>query len=453
MIYGYASRMSVYPGERLELCVATAAPRFSVRIYRQGERFEAMPDGTFGAFEGVAAGPQSGGRHFDWQPYEIAIPRAWPPGCYVALFFAESEDGRPLGFVDDTTADGRDARALFVVRARPDAEPAPILFKLPTFTYQAYNVPDPACAAGERERRGDGSDGQTFYTGADVVSLQRNGCGTGGTPWDMFHAPDVYDRATPRQSFAHWDVKFIAWMERNGYRAEYCTDLDLHERPAEELLRHALFVSVGHDEYWSADMRRHLDEYVERGGNAAFFAGNLLWWRVRVFDENRSIARVSQFSDETMLTGVTFAHGGGWWVGERPAAGFTVREPSHWAFDGTGLRAGETFGARGRLIGYETDGQPFSWAALQRGGALVYDSSHRIPEGFELLGYADVRDWTMHPDHGEILGNGAGVLGVFRRGGTVFTAATTDWARVLAEGDPAVERITRNVLDRLSVAR
>jgi hypothetical protein len=31
----------------------------------------------------------------------------------------------------------------------------------------------------------------------------------------------------------------------------------------------------------------------------------------------------------------------------------------------------------------------------------------------------------------------------------VFTAATTDWARVLAQGSPVVERITHNVLERL----
>jgi hypothetical protein len=33
--------------------------------------------------------------------------------------------------------------------------------------------------------------------------------------------------------------------------------------------------------------------------------------------------------------------------------------------------------------------------------------------------------------------------------GTVFTAATTDWARVLAAGNQDVKRITNNVLNRL----
>ncbi|MFN3789529.1 hypothetical protein [Massilia sp.] len=42
---------------------------------------------------------------------------------------------------------------------------------------------------------------------------------------------------------------------------------------------------------------------------------------------------------------------------------------------------------------------------------------------------------------------------MFRHGGTVFSAGTTDWAQVLGEArDRRVERITRNVLDRLSHA-
>ena len=45
----------------------------------------------------------------------------------------------------------------------------------------------------------------------------------------------------------------------------------------------------------------------------------------------------------------------------------------------------------------------------------------------------------------------AAAMGVFERGGTVFSAGTTDWAQVLANGrDGRVERITRNVLDRLA---
>jgi hypothetical protein len=41
-------------------------------------------------------------------------------------------------------------------------------------------------------------------------------------------------------------------------------------------------------------------------------------------------------------------------------------------------------------------------------------------------------------------------MGLFSRPGLVFSSGTTDWAQVLAAGrDLKVERITRNVLDRL----
>jgi hypothetical protein len=40
-------------------------------------------------------------------------------------------------------------------------------------------------------------------------------------------------------------------------------------------------------------------------------------------------------------------------------------------------------------------------------------------------------------------------MGLFTNGGTVFTAATTDWARLLGAGHPAVAQITANVVDRM----
>ena len=54
------------------------------------------------------------------------------------------------------------------------------------------------------------------------------------------------------------------------------------------------------------------------------------------------------------------------------------------------------------------------------------------------------------PEHLAELADGHAVLGVFERpgGGTVFNAGVIDWA--LGLGDPVVDRITRNVLDRLS---
>jgi len=42
------------------------------------------------------------------------------------------------------------------------------------------------------------------------------------------------------------------------------------------------------------------------------------------------------------------------------------------------------------------------------------------------------------------------VLGCYTRGGTVVTTGCTEWVRGLQGKDPAIERITRNIVDRLS---
>ena len=45
---------------------------------------------------------------------------------------------------------------------------------------------------------------------------------------------------------------------------------------------------------------------------------------------------------------------------------------------------------------------------------------------------------------------GAAVMGLYTRGGTVFTCGSTDWAHGLRGNDPHVVQITKNLLDRLS---
>ena len=44
---------------------------------------------------------------------------------------------------------------------------------------------------------------------------------------------------------------------------------------------------------------------------------------------------------------------------------------------------------------------------------------------------------------------GAAVMGMYTRGGTVFTSGSTDWAHGLRGADPMVEQITRNILNKL----
>ncbi|NEE28197.1 hypothetical protein G3M53_22375, partial [Streptomyces sp. SID7982] len=88
---------------------------------------------------------------------------------------------------------------------------------------------------------------------------------------------------------------------------------------------------------------------------------------------------------------------------------------------------------------YETDSCALEWTG-EVPRATGVDGT---PASFVVLATADLRHWR---EYGQ---GGSATMGVFRLGaGTVFNAGTINWGSVLAD-DPVVDRVTRNVLDRL----
>lgn len=461
MIDGYPERASVAPGEALVLHVSTDAARFRVRIFRWAE--DLVPVTTSAWMPGRYAPPAGSAVDWRWPEYEIAIGRDWPSAVYIA-YLEEPDASTPPG-----PAMGR-AAALFVVRGQGrggrggrhalGARDA-LLYKLPLATYHAYNFTGGGCFY-MNPTRSEAPPGSK-------VSLQRPGGGIGGATWG---ALDYYDPSSPRQTFAHWDARFIRWLLRNGYAPEFCTDFDIHHDPS-VLDRARLLVSVGHDEYWSEPTRDHVEDFIADGGNAAFFGANLCWWRIHVVDDGRAMVchqggpkgaldhwwpPTGASRPEDSLTGVSYRHGGGWWDGPRVTRGYAVQRPDHWVFAGTGLSTGERFGERCSppLVGYECDGAPLASIDPETGLAAPAPDREQCgtPPTFRALAVGALGDgWQELPPR-EHHAAGAGIhsatMGVYSRGGTVFTAGTTDWAQALAGGaDPRVEQITRNVLDRL----
>ncbi|MCU1352145.1 MAG: hypothetical protein JWM05_1354, partial [Acidimicrobiales bacterium] len=391
---------------------------------------------------------------------------------------------------------------------------APILLALSTNTWHAYND----------------FGGRNLYNGATAVSLQRpmtpgylhKPPGTGRRV-TVLHAPD-------RQMAAHvgyltvnhlspwagsagwpdWELPFIEWAEREGYAIDVVTNADLEDHP--ELLAdrpdgYRLYLSVGHDEYWSAAMRDTVERFIGAGGNAAFLSGNTAFWQVRledataegpaatmvgykgqlkddpVFDTDRSAELTSIWSDhligrpENHMTGVSFARGGYHRIGKavgRGAGGYTVHRADHWIFDGTDVGYGDLLGADATIVGYECDGCAFTY----RDGLPVPTGEDGTPADFEIIGTAPAAHFTHEtatrppgpgqPSELEFIAarlfgrrdaasaqrieHGHAVLGTYtsRGGGTVITSGSTDWAHGLGGRDPQVEQITRNILDRLS---
>ena len=465
MIRGYAEQPSPRAGEHVVLRVATDAPQFRVEIYRAGTELvlhhrspwlpgEDAPSHLPFEDWGKPGVTFAGSRTPPWPAHRIEIPDASPSGVYIAVLVEGDGTGADATDPDRSTADGRDARALFVVRPRRDADPAPILYKIPLLTYHAYNLVE-----GERYDAATQRGHWCLYNMPrarevpvpfpTAVGLHRPGGGTGGAPYDTPNF-DPFD-PTPRQTFVHWDGRFIAWLEREGYTVDYCTDVDLHRDGGALLAPYRLLLSAGHDEYWSDAMRAALEDHIAAGRNAAFFSGNTCWWRV-VFDDDVTFRRVEFWHEagrpENSVIGVSFRNGGERDRDDCPVpVGYRVQHAGHWVYAGTGLRDGDIVGGGPDeyIVGYECDGAEFDRADLDAGRAVTPTGADGTPLDFTILGVGDTRP------SGWGLGNAAATMGFFTRGGTVFNAATTDWARVLAAGtSPAVEQITRNVVDRLS---
>jgi hypothetical protein len=454
VIRAYPEHPSVLRGDELVLRVSTDSPRFRVDFYRFGATLSLVAASEWNAGRRVPDhlphqdwGQEGVGLHGEqlpgWPAYRFSVDEHWAPGVYVAVLV---EQGPPE---EQAPVDGRQARALFVVRNEQRDPAARILYKLPLLTYHAYN-----CVS-------DGPVSWSLYTlpaagelpvaVPPCVSFRRPGGGTGGMPSDLANF-DPFD-PTPRQTFIHWDARFISWLERNGYLVDFCTDLDVHADADLELLgRYPLLVSAGHDEYWTDDMRSNVAGAIGQGHNVAFFGGNTCWWRV-TFDDDCSFRRVTEWSDpgagyepENTLTGVSFRNGGERDGDDHPVpVGYRVQNADHWVFDGSAVSEGETFGDTSDeyLVGYECDGAHFDRCAFERSGMATATGDDGTPDSFVILGVGDVAasGWGV--------GNRAATMGLYTRTGTVFSGATTDWPRLLGR-NPVVDQVTHNVLGRLS---
>eukprot|EP00929_Paragymnodinium_shiwhaense_P063240 TRINITY_DN31603_c0_g5_i1.p1 TRINITY_DN31603_c0_g5~~TRINITY_DN31603_c0_g5_i1.p1 ORF type:complete len:746 (+),score=133.22 TRINITY_DN31603_c0_g5_i1:153-2390(+) len=73
----------------------------------------------------------------------------------------------------------------------------------------------------------------------------------------------------------------IRWLERHGYSIQYWTGVDAHTRGEEITRRAKVYLSVGHDEYWSGEQRAHVEAARDRGTHLIFWSGNEVYWKVR----------------------------------------------------------------------------------------------------------------------------------------------------------------------------
>jgi hypothetical protein len=446
-VEGYTDRLSYQAGETVAFHVSTTAPQYAMEISRLGDK----PQVVFSKSDLPGAShaiPEDASTHGCRWPvsFRLGVAPEWKSGYYNLRLRVTDRGGAFIGRNRRTS----EVDAFFIVRPSKPGKDTSILLELSTNTYNAYN----------------NWGGSSFYGYHGRAKLQGHRVS--------------FDRPLEGQ-FRQWELPFIVWAERNGYTLDYCANSDLEFHP--ELLKdYKLVLSVGHDEYWSTPMRDNLEAFIGRGGNVAFFSGNTCCWQVRSENDGRALTSWKQWFDmdplfptkdqrtlstlwshrllkrpENQLTGVGFLYGGyhlshGQFMDGKGA--YTVHRPDHWIFEGSGLKRGVEFGAKHTVVGYECDGCELE----TKDGLPVPTHRDGTPESFVVLASCPAR-W--HPDDAlwydqfprDSTGapaTGASVLGMYTRGGTVFTAGSTDWAHGLRGGDEVVERITKNILERLS---
>ena len=80
---------------------------------------------------------------------------------------------------------------------------------------------------------------------------------------------------TGSAGWAGWEVHFVRWAEAAGYELDYAANNDLATVPG-LLDGRGLYLSVGHDEYWTWQMRDAVESFVADGGNAVFLSDPLV---------------------------------------------------------------------------------------------------------------------------------------------------------------------------------
>ena len=486
-VWGYTDRVSYAPGQVLRLYAMSSADRIEVRILRDGltptEVFHStIPCG----FAGTPADCSIKG--CNW-PERLALTLPdWPTGLYrIAL-----------------AIDGHASEHMFALKAGKTT--APLAMILCTGTWCAYND-----WGGSNHYQGlSGPTGRGF---AAEVSLLRPWA-TGFVNWPagaprIPHSSPLRTRPRyPHMEFARasgvskkyassgwaaFERPFALWMEAQGIGCDVLTQHDLHADP-HVLDRYRRAVIVGHDEYWTWEMRDHLDRWLDGGGELARFAGNFFWQtrlspdlavqtchkaRAEAEDPTPDPRRLTSYWDHpqvarpavaTMgLTGAMGVYAGWSRCAAHGAGGFTLYRPDHWALKETGLGYGDVLGAAAKIFAYEVDGidytmthgLPFPAAGTGLAGDLTIIAlspattlAHQTgPEDADpFIGREDAEEvaakvFAGDPDALGRASRGNGCIAEYRRGrGAVFNAASCEWVAGLIAGDLPVEQVTRRVL-------
>jgi N,N-dimethylformamidase beta subunit-like, C-terminal len=334
------------------------------------------PDNAGAGGEEAPAGPPFGAVHLHTDDLEdcrwvdthsVEVPASAPSAIY-ALRARDGADDLYLPFV-----------------VRPDRD-LPVLFLVPTYTWQAYaNLGrDPA-----------------DYPGLSHYALHRDGSpvfittrlkpapATGPLARVEVDGVDSFishDEASATSGASHLlmaDLYANWWLESTGAEFGVITDEDLHRGGGGALGGCRLLVLSAHPEYWTAEMLDALSGFIDHGGSVMYLGGNGLYWVTSVHPAKPHLLEVrrcagSQTSAAPYGEGTHVFSGlrGGIWAGQaRPPDQLVGVGFAGFGWD-QGVAYQRTEASYGERFGWVFEGVEsgeVGAAGLNMGGAVAFE--------------------------------------------------------------------------------
>ena len=251
-IQGFTTDISFNVGQTVNFKISTNAKAYQIEIYRMGY-YQGNGARLITTITPSVTLPQSQPACISDTTTNLVDCGNWAVSASWAI---PSTAVSGLYFADIVRSDTGGANQVFFV-VRNDSSHSDVLFQTSDETWEAYNP----------------------YGGHSVY---------GNTTWNLTdRAYKVsYNRPFITQSFeaATWlfnaEYPMIRWLEANGYNVSYFSSVDA-ARSGNLITNHKVYLSVGHDEYWSGQKRTSVENARAAGVNLAFFSGNEDFWKTR----------------------------------------------------------------------------------------------------------------------------------------------------------------------------
>ncbi|HWY90484.1 MAG TPA: N,N-dimethylformamidase beta subunit family domain-containing protein, partial [Solirubrobacteraceae bacterium] len=434
-IQGFATSLSVNAGQKVSFKINTPASSYHIDILRlgyyggNGARMVAShlkPTATLPQSQ-PACMTESATGLIDCGNWAVSASWTVPANAVSGLYIAH--------LVRDDT--GGESQIFFVVRN--DSSHSEVLLQTSDATWEAYNnyggnslyTCSVACPPGNPKA----------YKAAYAVSYNR-----------PFDGALTTDSGASDPYYAEYQL--IRFLEKNGYNVSYTSEAEVDHSGA-LLKNHKLFVSSGHDEYWSAGQRASVEAAREAGVNLAFFSGNELFWKTRwgaSIDGSNTPYRTLTSYKETHFEGPTDPQDPSLWTGawrdpraSPPADGgrpensltgqqFTVNSGT--ADITVPAQYGKLRMWHNTAVASLAPGQTLTLSP--EGGTLGYEWDEDVDNGFRPAGEFDLSSTTVSglqafTDYGSSLNGNATAthhLTLYRTksGALVFGAGTVQWS-------------------------